>query len=288
MTSHVLENMGEAISNNYSAYHQAVDIVGAGNTVDDVVAISDGVVEMVVKDVKYTNHNTEGTDTYGNFVKLRHENGKKSLYAHLKYGSVSVNNGQAVSKGEKIGTMGQTGNAYGTHLHFEVRGSNETRENPNDYLSGSKTLDVVDEEVKAEVKEEDTEAVEENVVEKETTEEDNTVDDSNEIIEETTDTINEEITYDNKKEVTTSETINKLTDSSIVRTSSASKHKTVTLENKDYHGGSIVDGLKTIGFDSSYDNRCIIALKNGIEDYRGTYDQNVYLLKLLKQGKLKA
>ena len=288
MTSHVLENMNEAISNNYSSYHKAVDIVGAGNTVDDVVAISDGVVEMVVKDVKYTNHNTEGTATYGNFVKLRHENGKKSLYAHLKYGSVSVNNGQAVNKGEKIGTMGETGNAYGTHLHFEVRNSNETRENPNDYLNGTKTLDVVREEAKVETKEEDVKAMEDITDNDKITEEDNTVDNSNETIEETKDAINEEITSDNKKEVTTSEAINKLADSSIVRTSSASKNKTVTLENNDYHGGSIVDGLKEIGFDSSYDNRCIIALKNGIDNYRGTYNQNVYLLKLLKLGKLKA
>ena len=137
MTSHVLENVNEAISNNYSSYHKAVDIVGQGNKSDDVVAISDGIVEMVVKNVKYTDHNTEGTATYGNFVKLKHENGKKSLYAHLKYGSVDVYSGQAVSKGQKIGTMGQTGNAYGTHLHFEVRvapGGYGNRVNPLNYL----------------------------------------------------------------------------------------------------------------------------------------------------------
>ena len=284
MSSHVLENMSEAISNNYSVNHQAVDIVGEGNTADDVVAISDGVVEMVVKDVKYTNHNTQGTDTYGNFVKLRHENGKKSLYAHLKYGSVGVSNGQAVSKGEKIGTMGETGNAYGTHLHFEVRNSNETRENPNDYLNGTKTLDVVHEEAK-EKNVKDTEDVEQITDDKDISKEENTIVDFNESIKNID--VDEETSID-KEEVTTSTVINKLTDSSIVRTSSASKHKTVTLENNDYQGGSIVDGLKEIGFDSSYDNRCIIALKNGIEDYRGTYNQNVYLLKLLKQGKLKA
>ena len=52
---------------------------------------------------------------------------------------------------------------------------------------------------------------------------------------------------------------------------------------KDY---SIVDGLKAIGADSSYDYREKIAEKNGIESYLGTPQQNTVMLKLLKEGKL--
>ena len=254
MTSHVLENVSEAISNNYSSYHQAVDIVGQNSTTDDVVAISDGQVEMVVKDVKYTNHNTEGTATYGNFVKLKHENGKKSLYAHLKYGSIEVSNGENVSKGEKIGTMGETGNAYGAHLHFEVRNADESRENPNDYLTGTKTLDNKKEDETTKTIEKTNHNTENNKIETQS---------NNILIENLTNQNDQNI----KKTSTTHET---------------------TLENKNYYGGSIVDGLKGINVDSSYDNRCQIALKNGIENYHGTYNQNVYLLKLLKTGKLKA
>ena len=271
MTSHVLENVSEAISNNYSENHKAVDIVGTNNNTDDVVAISNGKVEMVVKDVKYTNHNTKGTATYGNFVKLKHENGKKSLYAHLKYGSVNVSNGQAVNKGEKIGTMGQTGNAYGTHLHFEVRNADESRENPNDYLNGTKTLDTKNELPKQETIKEITtqETAEENQNQPE-----NTIENKN-IIE------NENIP--SEKTITNNNyNINNLN-------SSYENQTTITtLENKNYYGGSIVDGLKAINIDSSYDNRSKIAIKNGIENYHGTYNQNVYLLKLLKLGKLKA
>ena len=58
MTEHVLNNMNEVISYNYSQSHEAVDIVGAGHQVSDVIAYDDGVVEIVVKDVKYTNHQT--------------------------------------------------------------------------------------------------------------------------------------------------------------------------------------------------------------------------------------
>lgn len=50
---------------------------------------------------------------------------------------------------------------------------------------------------------------------------------------------------------------------------------------------SIVDGLDEIGENSSYINRCIIAKNNGIMNYLGLYSQNIYLLNLLKEGKLK-
>ena len=50
---------------------------------------------------------------------------------------------------------------------------------------------------------------------------------------------------------------------------------------------SIIDALKSINVDSSYDNRKNIAIVNEINNYRGSYEQNIKLLKLLKQGKLK-
>lgn len=56
-----------------------------------------------------------------------------------------------------------------------------------------------------------------------------------------------------------------------------------------YNGSStsIVDALKAIGVDSSYNNRSKIASKNSINNYTGTASQNMQLLNLLKQGKLK-
>ncbi len=54
-----------------------------------------------------------------------------------------------------------------------------------------------------------------------------------------------------------------------------------------YDGDSLVDALKEIEVDSSYSYREKIAKQNGIEDYRGTADQNIQLLTLLKQGRLK-
>lgn len=52
-------------------------------------------------------------------------------------------------------------------------------------------------------------------------------------------------------------------------------------------GSSIVEALKSIGVDSSYSFRRKIAEKNGILGYKGTADQNTYMLGLLKSGQLK-
>lgn len=49
---------------------------------------------------------------------------------------------------------------------------------------------------------------------------------------------------------------------------------------------SLVDALKSIGVNSSYDYRKTIAIANGISDYSGTAEQNTKLLTLLKAGKL--
>ncbi len=53
-----------------------------------------------------------------------------------------------------------------------------------------------------------------------------------------------------------------------------------------YDGNSLVDALKDIGVDSSFENRKKIAAKNNVNNYRGTAYQNNKLLKLLKKGKL--
>ncbi len=68
---------------------------------------------------------------YGNKVVINHNNGLKTVYAHLE--SISVSVGQVVSQGQKLGIMGSTGNSTGVHLHFEVY-ENGSLKNPMDYL----------------------------------------------------------------------------------------------------------------------------------------------------------
>lgn len=55
---------------------------------------------------------------YGRMVQIRHASGVETLYAHMSQISVSV--GQKVSRGDRIGDMGNSGRSTGTHLHYEV------------------------------------------------------------------------------------------------------------------------------------------------------------------------
>ena len=56
---------------------------------------------------------------YGNVVEIKHRDGKSTLYAHMH--TIAVRKGQALSQGDRIGTVGSTGWSTGPHLHFEFR-----------------------------------------------------------------------------------------------------------------------------------------------------------------------
>jgi len=68
---------------------------------------------------------------YGNRVEIRHGDGTVTSYSHLS--AIKVRAG-AVQAGQPIGAVGQTGNAYGPHLHFEAEVGGELV-NPVPYLS---------------------------------------------------------------------------------------------------------------------------------------------------------
>lgn len=145
----VLKNGKCEISQKYKgARHNGIDLVGAGYTLDNIVAHSDGEVVGVVANCNRNTSRT-GERIYGNYVKIKHDNGMYTLYAHLKYGSVAVKVGDRVTKGQVVGAMGNTGYSFGAHLHFEVRNVNNAKIDPTAYVSE----EIVKEEPKEEPKE---------------------------------------------------------------------------------------------------------------------------------------
>lgn len=81
---------------------------------DTVVAAAAGTVR--------TSSHQGSANGYGNLVKIEHSDGYFTYYAHLNTRAVAV--GQTVSRGQSIGTVGNTskpGNNISPHLHFEVR-----------------------------------------------------------------------------------------------------------------------------------------------------------------------
>ena len=68
---------------------------------------------------------------YGYCIKINHENGYETLYAHNSANLVSV--GQRVFKGQRIGSVGNTGRSTGPHCHFEIK-HNGVNVNPSNYV----------------------------------------------------------------------------------------------------------------------------------------------------------
>lgn len=72
--------------------------------------------------------------SYGKAVIVRHDDGKRSLYAHMA--KIKTKKGKKVHSGQKIGKVGSTGNSTGPHLHFEVRSTKGKKLDPRPFLRG--------------------------------------------------------------------------------------------------------------------------------------------------------
>lgn len=112
--------------------HKGIDIVKYYSDVCPIKAHTEGEVVFCQTGQK-NNKNATGNASYGNCVKIKHSNGYFTLYAHMK--NVYVKKGQKVKTGQEIGYMGNTGKAYGAHLHFEVRTPKDVRINPQPYIN---------------------------------------------------------------------------------------------------------------------------------------------------------
>lgn len=128
--SRVLKTGINKITNSYAnhkGWSKGVDVVKSQGQIDDIIAHSEGTIIKVINYMTGTNkqNDNEGMG-YGNYVMILHNEkyqGKYvvTLYAHLAKADERIIEGYHINKGQLIGRMGNTGNSYGEHLHFEVR-----------------------------------------------------------------------------------------------------------------------------------------------------------------------
>lgn len=126
------KNITSSYGPRWGRHHNGIDIAGGGDKGKPIVAFMDGVIT-----VSEFGRSGSGYGGYGNVIVIQHENGLKTLYAHLD--SMRVSTGVHVKAGQVIGAMGNTGNVKsgsggdGTHLHFEIR-INDKPVDPMPYL----------------------------------------------------------------------------------------------------------------------------------------------------------
>jgi murein DD-endopeptidase MepM/ murein hydrolase activator NlpD len=90
----------------WSRYHTGLDFRASYGT--PIRAVKAGVVLYA----------GNSGDWAGNHVAIKHADGMTTMSSHMS--SMAVSAGQAVRAGQVIGHVGQTGRAFGAHLHFEV------------------------------------------------------------------------------------------------------------------------------------------------------------------------
>lgn len=102
--------------------HKGTDMAGPVGT--PLYATADGVVIYAGR-----------LSGYGNVVKIQHDFGFVTVYAHQS--RIRVEKGQRVSRGDRIGDMGNTGRSSGPHLHYEVR-HNGKAINPMEFIKAGR------------------------------------------------------------------------------------------------------------------------------------------------------
>ena len=265
---------------------------------------------------KVTTAQTTDSGSLGKHVIIEHSyNGKtyRSIYGHMDSVSVRVNN--TVSIGQVIGTVGSTGSSTGNHLHFEIRESSGARVDPfmNQFLAMPSSgivrstnfpstqgyIDRVNRLYEMDISDGgggNNGGGGGNYYPRYTGSTSSIVDALN--------AIGVDSSYNNRARIAAAngisnysgtsaqntQMLNLLKSGTLIRAGSAPATQAPVQQNTfpRYTGSSssIVDGLRAVGADSSYNNRARIAAANNIRNYSGTAAQNTQMLNLLKSGSL--
>ncbi len=113
----------------WGTMHYGIDISGSNVKGAEITAANSGVVIKVNNSCTH-NYGKEKScgcgGGFGNYCIIDHGGGYTTLYAHAS--EITVKEGQQVTTGDVIGTVGSTGYSTGYHLHFEVRVNGERKD----------------------------------------------------------------------------------------------------------------------------------------------------------------
>lgn len=137
MTDRVINESSKRITQAYGG-HNGVDLGWRQDENENRVYANCKGTVVEVQDGLGNLQGSTGVQSWGNYVLIKHGNGYHSRYAHLK-SDILVKKGQEVDENTQLGVIGDSGNAYGRHLHFEVATgySSSTRIDPTTYLTKS-------------------------------------------------------------------------------------------------------------------------------------------------------
>lgn len=100
--------------------HNGIDYAAPKDA--NIFSSADGVIASIATD-----------KGFGNYLKVKHANGRTTLYAHMSSFADGIYVGKKVQQGDLIGHVGKTGTATGYHLHFEIHDKGQ-RVDPMIYL----------------------------------------------------------------------------------------------------------------------------------------------------------
>ncbi len=113
----------------WGSKHRGIDIAGKDCKGAEITAANSGVVIKVNNSCTHNYYKEKSCGCgggFGNYCIIDHGGGYTTLYAHAT--KITVKEGQHVTTGDVIGTVGSTGFAMGYHLHFEVRVNGERKD----------------------------------------------------------------------------------------------------------------------------------------------------------------
>ena len=104
----------------WGSFHSGVDIANAPGT--PILSVMDGTVI-----------DSGPAQGYGNWIRIKHDDGSMSVYGHMQSLDVAV--GERVTAGQKIAGMGSLGFSTGSHLHFEIHPDGTNAVDPAPWLA---------------------------------------------------------------------------------------------------------------------------------------------------------